>query len=80
MLREQLTQALGERRTPASRDPPSDRTARRPGSVTIGPAERPPPGTHTAGHGQRPQWNTAVSSAQVRDVVTRFIDAGQARP
>jgi hypothetical protein len=37
MLREQLAQALGERRTPASRDPASGRAARRPKSVTIGP-------------------------------------------
>lgn len=37
MLREQLAQALGERRTPTSREPASDRAARRPKSVTIGP-------------------------------------------
>lgn len=37
MLREQLAQALGERRTPANREPASDRAARRPKSVTIGP-------------------------------------------
>jgi hypothetical protein len=37
MLREQLAQALGERRTPASRNPAPDRNACRPKSITIGP-------------------------------------------
>jgi hypothetical protein len=37
MLREQLAQALGERRTTVNRDTASARAARRPKSVTIGP-------------------------------------------
>jgi Family of unknown function (DUF6262) len=36
-LREQLAQALGERRATVTRDTASTRTARRPSSVTIGP-------------------------------------------